>query len=135
MKKESAAGTQTPTAPAPKSPSAGGNHTSASPYKSAEEELDGLRRTLRSACQHYAKRIDMEIIRLRERVAAAGEEQLATEAKGKAAPNAASRFHDLRDIITLLRTLEVKPLAGRRKDLKKIESLVDELRLLLDRWG
>ncbi len=76
----------------------------------------------------------MEIIRLRERVAGAGEEQRPAEAKNKATPAANSQFYDLRDIITLLRTLEVKPLAGRRKDLKKIESLVDELRLMLDRW-
>ena len=130
MKKESAAGPTAPTAPEPKTSPA----TLASPYKSAAEELDALRRTLRLVCQHYAKRIDMEIIRLRERVAGAGEEQWAAEVKGKAVPAASSQFHDLRDIITLLRTLDVKPLAGRRKDLKKIESLVDELRLLLDRW-
>ena len=120
-----------------KAPAADGPPTllAASPYKSAAEELDALRKTLRAACQHYAKRIDMEIIRLRERVAGAGEEQAAVEAKGKANPAASTQFHDLRDAITLLRTLDIKPLAGRRKDLKKIESLVDELRLLLDRWG
>ena len=38
-------------------------------------------------------------------------------------------------MLTLLRTLEVKPEAGRRKDLKKIESLVEDLRLLSERWG
>ena len=45
----------------------------ASPFKSATEELDALRKTFRVACRHYAERVDMEIIRLRERVAAAGE--------------------------------------------------------------
>ena len=35
------------------------------------EELDALRKTFRAASQHYAKRIDMEIIRLRERIAGA----------------------------------------------------------------
>ena len=132
MNKESAAGAQTPTIPAPKGFVSGG--APASPYKSAAEELDALRKTLRAASQHYAKRIDMEIIRLRERVAGVGEQHATAEAKGKMSPAASSQLHDLRDIITLLRTLEVKPLAGRRKDLKKIESLVDELRLLLDRW-
>ena len=44
-------------------------------------------------------------------------------------------LYDLRDMTTLLRTLDVKPVAGRRKDMKKIESLVDELRLLVERWG
>ena len=134
MKKETTAGLPAPTAPSPKAVGSVG-HASASPYKSAAEELETLRKTLRAASQHYAKRIDMEIIRLRERVAGAGEEQAAAEAKGKAIPAGNGQFHDLRDIITLLRTLDIKPLAGRRKDLKKIESLVDELRLLLDRWG
>ena len=115
----------------------------ASPYKSAAEELDALRKTFRLASQHYAKRIDMEIIRLRERVAGVGEQQIVAEEKkravrrsgGREAGPANSRLYDLRDMTTLLRTLDVKPLAGRRKDLKKIESLVDELRSLVERWG
>ncbi len=114
----------------------------ASPYKSAVEELDALRKTLRLACQHYAKRIDMEIIRLRERVAGVGAQRMAADnekqvAGRRGAKNAGSGptyLYDLRDMTTLLRTLEVKPVAGRRKDLKKIESLVDELRLLVERW-
>ena len=109
----------------------------ASPYRSVVQELDALRKTFRAASQHYAKRIDMEIIRLRERVAGAGEQQAAVDAKkpaaGKFVPGD-GQLYDLRDMLTLLRTLEVKPLAGRRKDLKKIESLVDELRLLIERW-
>ena len=114
----------------------------ASPYKSAAEELDTLRKTFRLACQHYAKRIDMEIIRLRERVAWAGERQMTADGKRgsgrQSAKNAGAgqdHLYDLRDLTTLLRTLDIKPVAGRRKDLKKIESLVDELRLLVERWG
>ncbi len=134
MKKESAAG--------PNALLAGG-HIQASPYKSAVEELDTLRKTLRLACQHFSKRIDMEIIRVRERVAEAGEQYTAAGEKPKPTGRngersngpGTSRLYDVRDMITLLRTLEVKPLAGRRKDLKKIESLVDELRLLVERWG
>ena len=74
----------------------------------------------------------------RAKVAAAnGEGQPAARATASArstdSPN--SEIHDLRDMLTLLRTLEVKPEAGRRKDLKKIESLVEDLRLLSERWG
>ncbi len=122
--------------------STGGRAEQASPYKSAAEELDALRKNFRLASQHYAKRIDMEIIRLRERVAGAGEEQRNADDKKPArrggtrqAGPGNSQFHDLRDMTTLLRTLEIKPTAGRRKDLKKIESLVEELRLLVERWG
>ena len=134
MKKASAAG--------PDAATIIGGHTQASPYKSAAEELDARRKTFRIACQHYAKRIDMEIIRVRERVAGAGEQQTEAEAGLKPPGRNGARtdalgsgqLYDVRDMITLLRTLEVKPLAGRRKDLKKVESLVDELRLLVERW-
>ena len=143
MKKDSAAaaGSNSLVDDAPRASSGGG--AQASPYKSAVEELDVLRKTFRAACQHYAKRIDMEIIRLRERVAGAGEQRRAADDKkraagrngARAAGSADNHLYDLRDMTTLLRTLDVKPLAGRRKDLKKIESLVDELRLLVERWS
>ena len=142
MKKESpvaATGSKSPMADLPQASSDG--LAQASPYKSAAEELDALRKTFRAACQHYAKRIDMEIIRLRERVAGAGEQRMADDKKrvegrsGARATGAANgQLYDLRDMTTLLRTLEVKPLAGRRKDLKKVESLVDELRQMIERW-
>ena len=115
----------------------------ASPFKSAVEELDALRKTFRVAAREYAERVDMEINRLRERVAAAGEVYQAHD-KAKAAEgtrgratvkyDANSQFHDLRDMLTVLRTLEVKPAAGRRRDLKKIEATVEDLRVLIERW-
>lgn len=123
-------------------PPAAEGSAQASPYKSAAEELDALRKTFRLACQHYAKRIDMEIIRLRERVAWAGERHLMADNKrgtrrpgAKSSGSGQSHLYDLRDMTSLLRTLDVKPVAGRRKDLKKVESLVEELRLLVERWG
>ena len=116
----------------------------ASPFKSVTEELDALRKTFRVACRHYAERVDMEIIRLRERVAASGEAYREDNAaKAAAGPRGRARdrssagfqFGDLRDMLTVLRTLEVKPGAGRRRDLKKIEAAVDDLRLLIEHWG
>lgn len=118
----------------------------ASPFKSAAEELDALRKTFRVACRHYAERVDMEIIRLRERVAAAGEvyrekdkvKVVAAAKRGRsvaAVRDANVQIHDLRDMLTILRTLEVKPAAGRRRDLKKIEGAVEDLRMLAERWG
>ena len=117
----------------------------ASPYKSAAEELDALRKTFRVAVRHYSERVDMEIIRLRERIAQAGEAfQENDKVKAAAGPRGrpaagrsetGSQIHDLRDMLTVLRTLEVKPAAGKRRDLKKIESAVDELRMLIERWG
>ena len=135
----------------------------ASPYKSAAEGLATLRKTLRLACRSYLERVEMEIIRIHEQVvtagmaAANGDTRKAVGATGARAKVAAgdgrglprarstvsarsadsphSEIHDLRDMLTLLRTLEIKPEAGRRKDLKKIETLVEDLRLLSERWG
>ena len=46
----------------------------------------------------------------------------------------ASHIRDLRDMITLCRTLDLKPEKGRRKDLKKIDTLVEELQLMIQHW-
>jgi hypothetical protein len=37
-------------------------------------------------------------------------------------------------MITLCRTLDLKPEKGRRKDLKKIDTLLDELQVLVQNW-
>ena len=131
----------------------------ASPYKSTAEELATLRKMFRLACRCYMERVEMEIIRVHEQVVTAGmaaangetrkpgaappaRRKAAADGRGarssavatpQASPN--SELHDLRDMLTLLRTLAVKPEAGRRKDLKKIESLMEELRRLSERWG
>ena len=118
----------------------------ASPFKSTTEELDSLRKAFRTVCRHYAERVDMEIIRLRERVATAAEVyhgndkvKAAAGARGRSSAGGASdpnfQLRDLRDMLTVLRTLEVKPTAGRRRDLKKIEAAVEDLRMLIERWG
>ncbi len=122
----------------------------ASPYKSTAEELAALRKVFRLACRCYMERVEMEIIRVHEQVVTAGMAAASVgetrklssppSARVKAAAatsagDAHSEIHDLRDMLTLLRTLDVKPETGRRKDLKKIESLVEDLRVLSERWG
>ena len=46
-----------------------------------------------------------------------------------------SRMKDLRDMLLALRSIEVKPAKGRRRDLKKIENVVEELRLIAEHWA
>ncbi len=41
-----------------------------------------------------------------------------------------SRIRDLGDMITLVRKIDAKPLKGRRRDLKKIDATVGDLREL-----
>ena len=122
----------------------------ASPYKSVAEELETLRRTFRAICQRYAERVETEIAGLRDRVAAAGadasdQEKSGTATKPSAAKQTAAtqrrharttaQFHELRDMLILLRTLQLKPSDGRRKDLKKVESVVEDLRLRAAKWS
>ena len=124
----------------------------ASPYKSVAQELETLRSVFRLACRQYTERVEMEIIRVREQVVTAGitaaeKEKLplsrattsARVAKGSVAQvkaaDALSQVHDLRDMLTLLRTMQIKPQEGRRKDLKKIETIISDLELLTAGWG
>jgi len=98
--------------------------TSASPIKSAVDELDALRRLFRLTLKNYAASVETDLERLRGEVAAqeAGA-RLSTE-----------RVRDARDILTLLRTLEIKPAKGRRRDLKKIEAVIEEVQGITKNW-
>lgn len=124
----------------------------ASPYKSVAQELETLRSAFRLACRQYTERVEMEIIRVHEQVVNAGitaaeKEKVSlgrTTAGARAAKSetaqikaadALAQVHDLRDMLTLLRTMQVKPQEGRRKDLKKIETIIDDLALLTAGWG
>jgi len=96
----------------------------ASPLKSAAQELAFLRKMFRETVDQYAARVESDIEAVRESVM--------SEAKGK--KGTAARNRDARDIITLIRTLEIKPDKGRRRDLKKIDSLVEELQRFPENW-
>jgi hypothetical protein len=96
----------------------------ASPMKSAAEELELLRKTLRRCVDAYASRLENQIAEVRNRILPHIDEQ-------KIPP---ARIRDLRDILTLCRTLEVRADKARRKDLKKIEGVIDELQVLVENW-
>ncbi len=98
--------------------------TNASPLKSAREELDFLRKIFRELMGSYSTRVEGEIAQMREAVAA-------EEKKKK---HSSSRLRDARDIITLIRTLDVKTEKGRRRDLKKIDLLIEELNRFVENW-
>lgn len=90
------------------------------------EELTYLRKTFRDLVAAYATSIESEIAHLHTRLSAdaAGKKKLP-----------ADRLNDLRDMLMTLRSLEVKPAKGRRRDLKRVESVVEDLRTIADRWG
>ena len=95
-----------------------------SPMKSLAQELDFLRKAFRQSLKVYAERIEAQLAQLRERIL----EQT------KNPKTSASHISDLRDMITLCRTLDVKPEKGRRKDLKKIETAVEEIHAMMKNW-
>lgn len=95
-----------------------------SPMKSVAEELDFLRKTLHECLNAYETRVEADLSQIREAVL--------EQAKNPKLPP--SKIRDLRDMLTLCRTLDLKPEKGRRKDLKKIDSLIEELQLMVKNW-
>lgn len=98
---------------------------SALPLQTVAEELAFLRKAFRDLVGSYAVQIEAEITQMHTAV-------VADAASKKKLPG--SRMSDLRDILMLLRSLEIKPAKGRRRDLKKVETLVEDLRAIVDRW-
>ena len=98
--------------------------TSASPIKSAVDEIDALRRLFKITLKNYAASVETDLERLRGEIAA----------KGTGPRLSAERVRDARDILTLIRTLDLKPVKGRRRDLKKIEGVVEEVQGIVKNW-
>ena len=95
-----------------------------SPMKSLAEELDFLRKSLRESVSVYATRLETQLMQIRETVL--------EQTKNPKLPT--SHIRDLRDMITLCRTLDIKPEKGRRKDLKKIDTVVEDLHVMIQNW-
>lgn len=98
---------------------------SALPLQTVAEELAFLRKTFRDLIGAYTAHVEGELTQLHAAV-------LADSTSKKKLPG--SRVTDLRDMLMLLRSLEVKPAKGKRRDLKKIETLVEDLRAIVNRW-
>jgi hypothetical protein len=94
----------------------------ASPSKAVVSELQDLRAELREAASSYAARLDAEIERVRAAVEASADKA------------AGAKVRDLRDMLTLLRHRQIRADKGRRKELKKIESVIGDLAMLIENW-
>ena len=92
-----------------------------SPVKHLESELQLLRRDLRATVRAYAARLE---IGLAESVATLNSYKPADELSRE-------RLHQVRDLTIMLRNRKVKPEKGRRKDLRKIDSLITDLHLFM----
>ena len=95
------------------------------PIKPVAEELAFLRKSFKELLSTFGTQVEAEIAQLQIVVAAESESR-------KQAPS--SRAPDLRDMLMLLRSFDIKPARGRRRDLKRVETLVADLREIVDRW-
>jgi arginyl-tRNA synthetase len=95
------------------------------PLKPVAEELTFLRRNFRELIATYGANIEGDIARLQAAV---------SEAAASKRKLPASRVPELRDMLMMLRNFDVKPAKGRRRDLKKIENLVEDLQAIVEHW-
>jgi hypothetical protein len=94
------------------------------PAKPLVDELAFLRRNFREIVNHYTTGVESEMAQIVALIVA--------ESEKKKVPH--DRAREMRDMLMLLRGLEVKTSKGRRRDLKRIESLLAELRTIAERW-
>jgi len=96
----------------------------ASPAKTLLEEIEVFRAafdgTLQSIGQKFHERLDG----IKARV----------EVLGPVDDISSGKLRDIRDMLTLLHHADVKPEKGRRKDLKKLDSISDDLVMLVEQW-
>jgi hypothetical protein len=80
-------------------------------------ELAALRRELRATIRAYAARLEIDLAESTAAVASSlGKETLSRE-----------RLHEIRDLTIMVRKRKLKPEKGRRKDLRKIDSIIRDL--------
>ena len=94
------------------------------PLKPALEELTFVRKAFHDAVAHYVARVDGELNEVREAMAAIGAQKKVSN----------DRVKELRDILMILREVELKPEKGRRRDLKKVECALKDALKIVDGW-
>lgn len=92
--------------------------------KAVTEELNHLRESFRGTIESYVQKTENDIAAIQAAIdAQAGQQKISSGA-----------LRDLRDMLTLLHQADIKPEKGRRKDLKKIDTIVADLAMLTENW-
>ncbi len=97
------------------------NGTVASPAKHLASELIKLRAELRKTVRVYTARLEMQLAQ--SLAALPGRDEIDDLPR--------ERVHQLRDLTAMVRKRKVKPEKGRRKDLRKIDTLINDLHVFL----
>ena len=79
-------------------------------------ELAAIRRDLRATSRAYTARLEIDLV-----------ESMAAVSSKKAESLSREQLHDIREMTIMLRKRKLKPEKGRRKDLRKIDSLIRDL--------
>jgi hypothetical protein len=87
-----------------------------SPVTMLAGELTVLRRDLRATIRAYAVRLEIDLAESMAAVSSKRGEALSRE-----------QLHDIRDLTIMVRKRKLKPEKGRRKDLRKIDSIIRDL--------
>jgi len=88
-----------------------------SPVTMLTDELDAVRRDLRRTIRAYAVRLELD---LAESIAAVNRYKRGEDLSRE-------RLHDIRDLTIMMRKRKLKPEKGRRKDVRKLDSLIRDL--------
>ena len=87
------------------------------PATMLERELESLRRDLRSTIRAYVARLEIDLAESTQAVGSVKNgENMSRE-----------RLHDIRELMILVRNRKLKPQNGRRKDVRKIDSLIRDV--------
>jgi hypothetical protein len=87
------------------------------PLTKLQAELATLRRKLRATIRAYAARLEIDL----------AESTTAVAALKPAETLSRQRLHEIRELTTMLRDCKVKSEKGRRKDLRRLDSLIHEV--------
>jgi len=96
-----------------------------SPATLLESELERLRLDLRTTVRAYTARLEIGL----------AESRAALEVNKPPEELSRERLRQLRDLTILVRKRKLKPEKGRRKDLRKIDSLIEDLQQLVAKKG
>jgi len=88
-----------------------------SPVTMLTDELDAVRRDLRRTIRAYTARLELD---LAESITAVTRYKRPEELSRE-------RLHDIRDLTIMMRKRKLKPEKGRRKDVRKLDSLIRDL--------
>jgi hypothetical protein len=92
-----------------------------SPANLLERELGKLRQELRATIRAYSARLETSLAESRAALSAYTAGEISRES-----------LHELRDLTILTRGRKLKPERGRCKDLRKLDSLIEDLHALAD---